>query len=328
MRFWFTSTFVFLALFLAVEAASGQQPSSVSVSAQPAGSTPILQYFSNSRPYSWDQVFYGPPPRPRKLSKIEKHARHTSAVLARGLGYAVFEDESFGEVLEGFFLGQHELEIKVDWDALAASSGHVTRDSNVNLEVGHTTVEEVLGEVLDHLSEQAQAEEDLLTFYVFEGKVKVSTRGVFGKLIVTRIYNISFIARGTPHYIDAPELGINRRIPLDLAESRVTRPLPASSRAQCRRPSNRRGRSPFCNTSATRGRIRGTKCSTAHCRDRASSARSKNRPATPAKCWRAVSVLRCLRMSRSAMCSKGSFWASMSWKSKWIGLRWRRAAVT
>ena len=218
MRIWFTSTFALLALFLVVETASGQQPSSVSAFAQQAGATPILQYFSNSRPYSWDQVFYGPPPRPRKLSKIEKQARHTSEVLARGLGHAAFEDESFGEVLEGFFLGRHELEIKVDWDALASSSGHVSRDSKVNLELGHATVEDVLEDVLDQLSEQAQAEEDILTFYVFEGQVKVATRGAFEKLIVTRIYNISFIGRGTPHYIDAPELGINRRIPLDLAE--------------------------------------------------------------------------------------------------------------
>ena len=180
---------------------------------------PILQHFSNSRPYAWDQVFYGPPPRPRKLSKIEKQARHTSEALARGLGFAVFEDESFGEVLEGFFLGRHELEIKVDWAALAASSGHVTRDSKINVELGHATVEDVLEDVLDHLSEQAQAEEDILAFYVFEGKVKVATRGAFEKLIVTRIYNISFIGRGTPHYIDAPELGINRLIPFDLVES-------------------------------------------------------------------------------------------------------------
>ena len=218
MKFWFPSTFVFLVLSLAVETVSGQQPSSVSASAPQAGSIPVLQYFSNSRPYAWDQVFYGPPPRPRKLSKIEKQARHTSEVLARGLGHAAFEDESFGEVLEGFFLGRHELEIKVDWDALAASSGHVSRDSKVNLELGHATVEDVLEDVLDQLSEQAQAEEDILTFYVFEGQVKVATRGAFEKLIVTRIYNISFIGRGTPHYIDAPELGINRRIPLDLAE--------------------------------------------------------------------------------------------------------------
>ncbi len=226
MRYWFTSTLALLALFLVVETASGQQPSSASVSAQQAGATPILQYFSNSRPYSWDQVFYGPLPRPRKLGKIEKHARHTSEVLARGLGYAVFEDESFGEVLEGFFLSRHELEIKVDWDALAASSGHVTRDSKVNVELGHATVEDVLEDVLDHLSEQAQAEEDILAFYVFEGKVKVSTRGTFGKLIVTRIYNISFIGRGTPHYIDAPELGVNRYIPFDLVESPPNPNLP------------------------------------------------------------------------------------------------------
>ncbi len=226
MRFWFTSTFALLVLFLVIEAASGQQSSSASVSAPQAGSVPILQYFSNSRPYSWDQVFYGPLPRPRKLSKIEKQARHTSEVLARGLGLAAFEDESFGEVLDGFFLGQHELEIKVDWDVLAASSGHVTRDSKVNLELGHATVEDVLEDVLDQLSEQAQAEEDILAFYVFEGKVKVSTRGAFDKLIVTRIYNISFIARGTPHYIDAPDLGINRRIPYDLAEAPPNPNLP------------------------------------------------------------------------------------------------------
>ncbi len=219
MRFWFTSTFALLALFLVVATASGQQPSSVSASVQRAGSSPIVQYFSNSRPYSWDQVFYGPLPRPRKLSKIEKQARHTSEVLARGLGLAAFEDESFGEVLEGFFLGRHELEIKVDWDALAVSSGHVNRDSKVNVELGHGTVEDVLEDVLDQLSEQAQAEEDILAFYVFEGRVKVSTRGAFEKLIVTRIYNISFIGRGTPHYIDAPELGINRLIPFDLVES-------------------------------------------------------------------------------------------------------------
>ena len=219
MRFWFTSILVFLALSLAVETASGQQRRLVSASAQQAGSTPVLQYFSNSRPYAWDQVFYGPPPRPRKLSKIEKQARHTSEVLARGLGHAVVEDESFGEVLEGFFLGRHELEIKVDWDVLAASSANVTRDSKVNLELGHATVEDVLEDVLDQLSEQAQTGEDILAFYVFEGKVKVATRGAFEKLIVTRIYNISFIARGTPHYIDAPELGINRLIPFDLAES-------------------------------------------------------------------------------------------------------------
>ncbi len=219
MRFWKTSTLVFLALSLAAETASGQQPSPVSGSALQAGATPLLHYFSNSRPYAWDQVFYGPPPRPRKLSKIEKQARHTSEVLARGLGSAVFEDESFGEVLEGFFLGRHELEINVDWAALAASSAHVTRDSKISIEVGHATVEDVLEDVLDYLSEQARAEEDILAFYVFEGKVRVATRGAFQKLIVTRIYNISFIGRGTPHFIDAPELGINRLIPFDLAES-------------------------------------------------------------------------------------------------------------
>lgn len=219
MRSLFTSTLVLLTLSLAVETASGQQSISVSAPAQQPAQNSILQYFSSSRSYDWDQVFFGPRPRPRKMSKMQEHARHTSEALTRGLGVAVFEDVPFGEVLEDFFLGQHGLEIKVDWDALAASSGHVTRDSKVNLDVGHTTVEGVLEEVLDQLSEQAQAEEDLLAFYVFEGKVKVSTRGAYDKLIVTRVYNISFIGRGTPHYIDAPELGINRRIPFDLIES-------------------------------------------------------------------------------------------------------------
>ena len=76
----------------------------------------------------------------------------------------------------------------------------------------------MLDDLLAQLSEQAQVDEDFLTYYVLDGKVKVSTRGEFDKLIVTRIYNISFVGRGKPHFVDAPELGLNRRIPFDLAE--------------------------------------------------------------------------------------------------------------
>lgn len=218
MRRSFKSKLFLAVMLLAFQAEAGQKANQTprSTPSTPAG--PTLRFFGGDDAYSWSQVFYGAMPRPRKMSRLEKRARQTSDALARVLAFAKFEDERFEDVLDDFFTGQYGLEVVVDWSALAACSANVTRDSKVNLDVDRASVEEVLEAVLERLSEPAQVEEDILTFYVLDGKVRVSTRGAFDKLIVTRIYNISFLGRGTPHFVDAPELGFYRRVPLDLAE--------------------------------------------------------------------------------------------------------------
>ncbi len=216
MRRSFKSKLFLAVMLLAFQAEAGQKANQMPVSTPSTPVGPTLRFFGDA--YSWSQVFYGAMPRPRKMSRLEKRARQTSDALARVLAFAKFEDERFEDVLDDFFTGQYGLEVVVDWAALAACSAKVTRDSKVNLDVDRASVEEVLEEVLERLSEPAQVEEDILTFFVLDGKVKVSTRGAFDKLIVTRIYNISFLGRGTPHFVDAPELGFYRRVPLDLAE--------------------------------------------------------------------------------------------------------------
>jgi len=216
MRRSFKSKLLLAVTLLAFQAEAGQKANQTPVSTPSTPVGPTLRFFGDA--YSWSQVFYGATPRPRKMSRLEKRARQTSDALARVLAFAEFEEERFEDVLDDFFTGQYGLEVVVDWAALAAGSASVTRDSKVNLDVDRASVEEVLEEVLERLSEPAQDEEDILTFYVLDGKVRVSTRGAFDKLIVTRIYNISFLGRGTPHFVDAPELGFYRRVPLDLAE--------------------------------------------------------------------------------------------------------------
>lgn len=219
---------VFATLF-ALEFASGQQANQSPVSLKPTATASVPPFFSNHTPYSWDQVFYGPMPRPRKMSKLVERARHTSSALARGLGFVVFEDKRFGEIIDDYFGQQHELDIVVDWSALAATSANVTPDSTVNVNLSRGILEDVLAEVLEDLSGAASDEDEILSFYVLDGRVKVSTRGEFAKLIVTRIYNISHLARGTPYFFDAPALGLNRRIPSDLAEAPPYLNLPAQA---------------------------------------------------------------------------------------------------
>ncbi|MCH8859367.1 MAG: hypothetical protein IID54_07310 [Proteobacteria bacterium] len=163
------------------------------------------------------------------MSKLVERARQTSSALARGLGFVVFEDKRFGEIIDDYFGQQHELDMVVDWSALAATTAHLTPDSKVNVNLSRGTLEDVLSEVLDDLSRGASDEDDILCFYVLDGRVKVSTHGEFAKLIVTRIYNISHLARGTPYFFDAPELGLNRRIPSDLEEPPPYLNLPAQA---------------------------------------------------------------------------------------------------
>ena len=218
--------FVFATL-LALEFASGQQANQSPVSVKPTAAAP--PFFSNYTPYSWDQVFYGPLPRPRKMSKLVERARQTSNALARGLGIVLLEDQPFGEIIDDYFGRQHQLEVVVDWPALAAASAKVTPDSTVNVNLSRGTLEDVLADVLEDLSGAASDEDDILSFYVLDGRVKISTRGEFAKLIVTRIYNISHLARGTPYFFDAPTLGLNRRIPSDLAEPPPYLNLPAQA---------------------------------------------------------------------------------------------------
>ncbi len=218
MRHSFESKLFLAVMLLALQAEAGQKANQTPRSTPSTPVGPMLRFFGGDDAYSWSQVFYGAMPRPRKMSRLEKRARQTSNALARVLAFAKFEDQRFEDVLDDFFTGQHGLEVVVDWAALAACSAKVTRDSKVNLDVARASVEEVLEEVLERLSEPAQVEEDMLTFFVLDGKARVSTRGAFDKLMVTRIYNISFLGRGTPHFVDAPELGFIRRLPLDLAE--------------------------------------------------------------------------------------------------------------
>ncbi len=220
--------FVFAILF-ALESASGQQANQSPVSLKPAAAASVPPFFNNHTPYSWDQVFYGSLPRPRKMSRLVERARQTSTTLARGLGFVVFEDKPFGEIIDDYFGQQHELDIVVDWKALAAASPKVTPDSTVNVNLSRGILEDVLADVLDDLSRAASDEDDILAFYVLDGRVKVSTQGEFAKLIVTRIYNISYLARGTPYFFDAPELGMNHRIPFDLAEPPPYLNLPAQA---------------------------------------------------------------------------------------------------
>lgn len=220
--------FVFATLF-ALEFASGQQANQPPVSVKPPATASSPPFFNNHTPYSWDQVFYGSLPRPRKMSKLVERARQTGNALARGLGFVVFEDQPFGEIIDDYFGRQHQLEVVVDWKALAAASATVTPDSTVNVNLSRGIVEDVLAEVLDDLSRGASDEDDILCFYVLDGRVKVSTHGEFTKLIVTRIYNISHLARGTPYFFDAPLLGLNHRIPFDLAEPPPYLNLPAQA---------------------------------------------------------------------------------------------------
>ncbi len=208
-----------LPLLLPIAQADGdQQATQPQTPTQVLAAAPDLRISDLAGQYSWDQIHYGPAPRPRRISLAEKRARRTSDTLARWLGFVLFEDKTFGEIIDDYFAGQHHLDVVVDWDAPAAGGSNVTRDSRVTLQLDRATVEEVLQAVLEQLSESAQTEDAELTFYVLDGKVKVSTRGEFDKLIVSRVYNISFIGRGTPHYLDAPELGLNRRLPPDLVE--------------------------------------------------------------------------------------------------------------
>ncbi len=120
---------------------AGQQANQSSIKPQPSAAQPKLRLFRDAQSYSWGQVFYGPMPRPHRMSSLERRARHTSDVLGRGIGFAVFEDKTFGEILDEFFAVQHGLEVTVDWDALASCSANVTPDTKVYLNVRHTAVD-------------------------------------------------------------------------------------------------------------------------------------------------------------------------------------------
>lgn len=178
--------------------------------AQYSRPSPLLgapSLFIEARQFSWDQLQYGPKARKKPLSAIEKRARRNAEILESYVDHVQFEQQPLGEIFEQFFAQEHGLTLDVDWDALAAEK--VTPETEVTLELEGFSVEEVLAAVLDEAGEQVDTYQ--LSHYMLGGKVKVSTEDEFDKLILTRVYDISWLAMGVPHYVDAPEITLDWR---------------------------------------------------------------------------------------------------------------------
>ncbi len=125
-------------------------------------------------------------------------------VLAMPVKHVALNDVPFEDVVS--WLKSHgseaeALNVVVKWRRLDLEG--VDRDTPVEIDLRQTTVERVLVEVLDQLSDL-----DPITFEAEENIIKISTASDFASRMATRIYNVDDLLARIRHFGGAPQIDI------------------------------------------------------------------------------------------------------------------------
>ncbi len=130
-------------------------------------------------------------PRQKELERAQKRRERTKDLL-RLLNATVerveFDEDTLEEVFE-WFKARGLKNLVIRWKVLE-QSGEITRQTPLTLSLQGATLGEILDMVLSLVSDQAQAEQDRLTYHVFDGMVKISSRADFDRHTYTRTYYV------------------------------------------------------------------------------------------------------------------------------------------
>jgi uncharacterized membrane protein YgcG len=119
--------------------------------------------------------------------------------LDRPLPEVRFSGSSFSDCID-FLSDATSVNIVVDWKAL--ESAKVTKDTPITLRLSGSVR---LGKVLSLILNQA-AGADVLTYYVDEGVLQITTQEQADKELITRLYPIQDLLFQAPDYNNAPSL--------------------------------------------------------------------------------------------------------------------------
>jgi len=129
------------------------------------------------------------------------------ALLQKRVDKVSFEDTAFSDVIDWLRsqkLSQGKVNIVPRWRALATQS--IDEDSAISLTMVDTTVQAVLDEVLDQLSDL-----DPLT-YMGTGKIlKISTKSDFDRKLYTRLYDISDVLLEIQDFTGSPQIDLQQQ---------------------------------------------------------------------------------------------------------------------
>ena len=124
-------------------------------------------------------------------ARIQKRRDRTIALL-RLLNTRVeqvqFDDESLEDAF-AWFREQGLKNIIVRWKVFA-QIGEIEKGTPITLSLQDVTLGEALDLVLELVSGAASSEQDRLTYHVFDGMLKISTRADFDRQVYTRTYYV------------------------------------------------------------------------------------------------------------------------------------------
>ncbi len=124
-------------------------------------------------------------------ARIQKRRDRTIAVLRllnKRVAQVQFDDESLEDAL-AWFREQGLKNIIVRWKLLD-QVGEIGKDTAITLSLQDVTLGEALDVVLELISDAASTDQDRLTYHVFDGMLKISTRADFDRQVYTRTYYV------------------------------------------------------------------------------------------------------------------------------------------
>ena len=162
--------------------------------------------FAQEPEYSFDQNQYGPKAPLVKKTPMEIRMIKTGEILDTEYedGYEI-KDQTFDEFLTT--IEDSGLNVKRR-DALTQEQ----LDKKINLKVvGYTTLEDVIESVLDYVNEEEIGDSGEVNYFVLKGILHFSSNADFDEHLTIRFYNISHLTMGRPHYLNAPEVSLERK---------------------------------------------------------------------------------------------------------------------
>lgn len=126
------------------------------------------------------------------------------ALLTKRVEGVNWEDTPFEEVIDWLKAeGGGRVNIVPRWSQLSVES--VDRDSLVTLELGSTTISEVLAEALDQLDEGGGA----ITYHAEGNTLRISTKADFDRKLFVRVYDVTDLLFQIPDFAEeAPQIDL------------------------------------------------------------------------------------------------------------------------
>lgn len=134
--------------------------------------------------------------------RIEGVARQVLSLPVKSIS---LEEAPFSDVIEWLRNKSSDeliFNVVVKWRVLQLENVDV--DTPVTLKLRNTTIERVLVEVLDQISDQ-----DPITFEADENIIKISTRSDFAKKLSTRAYDVEDLLMRISHFSGSPQIDIS-----------------------------------------------------------------------------------------------------------------------